>query len=140
MKKILLSLCVMSIAFVGCKDDNDDVTCALNTAGVAAAYKITALTYKADAATPAVDMFALMDPCEKDDVITLNANNTVTYTDAGTQCVPPGNDTGTWMLSGSTITLDGEVGTISNYSCAGMTVTINGTTAGEVTTVTLARQ
>ena len=139
MKKILLSLCVGSLLFAGCKDDKD-VTCELNSAGIVGSYKVTAITYKATAASTPVDVFSTLDPCTKDDLIVLNANNSVTYTDAGVQCVPAGNDTGMWSLSGSNINLDGDISVISGYSCAGMTATYTDPVTGEIYTTTLARQ
>jgi hypothetical protein len=139
MKKIILSALVVAMAATGCKKDKETV-CNLDAAGIVGSYKITSVLYKADASTPEVDLFTLYDACEKDDIIKLNSGGTVTYQDAGTVCTPPGDDTGTWSLSGTTLTIDGEAATVSNYSCSGMTGTITGTTAGEYTKIVLARQ
>lgn len=142
MKKILLSALVLSIAFTSCKKDDVKV-CDLNATNLVGSYKTTAITYKADAATPAVDIFndpLFYDACEKDDLLIFNANNTITFSDAGVVCTPAGNDTGVWTLAGSTVTIDGELATITSFSCSGMTATIAGTTAGELTTITLVKQ
>jgi hypothetical protein len=141
MKRIILSAIVLSAALVSCK--KDDKTCDLNATNIVGSYKTTAITYKADASTPAVDIFnnpLFYAACEKDDIIVFNANNTLTFTDAGTACTPPNNDTGTWSLSGSVLNFDGELATVTSFTCSGMTATIAGTTAGELTTITLAKQ
>jgi hypothetical protein len=138
MKKLLLSALVLSGFLVGCKDDDDN--CDLNSANLAGTYQVTGLTYKANTAATPVDIYATYDACEKDDRIVFNTNGTVTYSDAGVVCVPDGNDTGVWALSGSMLTLDGEAGAVTSFNCTGMTLSVAGTTAGEVTTVTLVRR
>ena len=102
---------------------------------------MTALTYKPNTATPAVDELATYSACEKDDLTIFNANNTITYSDAGVVCTPSGNSTGVWAIpSATTINVDGDVATVASFSCTGMTLTIAGTTAGELTTATLVKQ
>ncbi len=137
MKKIILSVVVISFAFLSCKKDK---TCDLNTGNFVGSYKVTSFKYKADASTPEIDEFTFWDACEKDDLVIFNANNTITYSDAGLVCTPDGNGTGIWTLSGSAINIDGQVGTVSHFDCNGTTITIAGTTAGELTTVSLSRQ
>ncbi|HPH85280.1 MAG TPA: lipocalin family protein [Ferruginibacter sp.] len=139
MKKIILSACIMAFAFVSCKKDSDPV-CELNQANLVGSYKITALKYKADATTAEVDEFATWDACEKDDITVLNADNSVTFTDAGAVCTPNGSSTGIWAFASNVFTINGQSGTVSNFSCTGMTVILNGTTAGETTTITLVKQ
>ena len=134
MKKIMLSACLLAFAFVSCKKDKDPV-CELNQAGLVGAYKITAVKYKASVSAPEVDR--PLDACEKDDFTTLNADNTYIYSDAGIVCSPNGDDNGTWGISSNTIYFDGvAAGTISNYSCTGMTVTRVEILSGETTTTT----
>ncbi len=138
MKKLIICSLFLSVLAISCK--KDDKNCDLNAANFAGTYKITALTYKPNTATPAVDAYAFFDACEKDDLIIFNANNTITYTDAGVVCVPNGNDTGTWSLTGTTAVVDGESATVASFDCKGMTLTIAGTDPGELTTVTLQKQ
>jgi hypothetical protein len=138
MKKIILSLVVLSAVFVSCK--KDDKNCDLNAGNVTGSYKITGLTYKANTATPVVDEYALFPACQKDDLIIFNANGTTTYSDAGVVCTPPGNDTGIWTLSGNSISLDGDVYVVAAFSCTGMTLTQAGPDPGELTTITVAKQ
>ena len=137
MKKMILSLVVLSAVLVSCK--KDDKNCDFNSANFVGSYRVTGLTYKADAATPPVDEFALLPACEKDDVVIFNANNTSTYSDAGVACTPPGNDTGVWAISGNTVNVDGSVYTVSAFSCTGTTFTQAGPAAGELTTITLVK-
>jgi hypothetical protein len=77
---------------------------------------------------------------EKDDLIIFNANNTITFSDLGLTCTPPGDDTGVWSLSGSSLNFDGVLHTITSFSCSGMTATSTGPAAGETETITLAKQ
>lgn len=146
MKKVLLGLFAVSmISLVGCKDD-DEKTCDLNNANLQGAYKITAVSYKADASTPAVDDFATWDPCEKDDIITLSANFAASITDAGVQCTPSTAETGNWMFNSTNNQLTvafgsfNSIGTVTNFSCSGMNLTISGPGVGEETVITFAKQ
>ena len=138
MKKIILSLFVLSTVLISCKKDSKN--CDLNSGNVVGTYRLTAYTYKANTAATVVDEYALLQPCEKDDRIIFNANSTTTYTDAGVVCSPSGNSTGTWSLSGSSMTLDGDIYVVASFSCSGMTLTQAGPAAGELTTITVAKQ
>ncbi len=138
MKKLIICSLFLSVLATSCK--KDDKNCDLNAANFAGTYKFTALTYKANTATPPVDEFAFLDACEKDDIIIFNANNTSSYTDAGVVCVPDGNGTGTWSLTGSTALIDGEIATVASFDCTGMTLTFAGTDPGELSTITLQKQ
>lgn len=138
MKKIILSAAVLSFAMLSCK--KSDKTCDLSQASFVGTYKVTSIKYKADATTPEIDEFLLYDACEKDDLVIFNSNNTITFKDAGTVCTPPGDDTGIWSLSGSTINVDGQTGTVAYFDCTSTAITIAGTAVGESTTISLARQ
>ena len=138
MKKISLIAVLLSTMLFSCK--KDDEKCELSQSAFVGSYKVTALKYKASTSTPEIDEFAILPACEKDDVITFNSNGSSTYTDAGTVCVPDGNDTGTWSLTGSTMVIDTQIATVTYFDCNGTTFTFAGTVAGELTTVSLARQ
>jgi len=138
MKKIILASALISFAFLSCK--KDDKTCNLSQSSFVGTYKVTAFKYKANTAATEVDEFPTWDACEKDDIVIFNANNTITFTDAGAVCVPDGNDTGVWALTGSTINIDGQAGTVSQFDCNSATLVLTGTAAGELTTISLARQ
>ena len=114
MKKILLLATFGMFLLTSCDKDDDD--CETNVTSVSGTYKLTSLKYKASG-QPEVDLFAFMEACEKDDLTILNANATYSYQDAGTVCSPDGRFAGTWSMSGSTITVDGETGTIQSFDC-----------------------
>jgi len=110
-------------------------------ASIAGTYKQTANTYKASATASEQDLYALEDACEKDDIITLNVNGNYTYTDAGMVCSSPGDATGTWSVSGSTINIDGQLGTVVSYDCKTLVIsTSDVVTTGDVEKITLTRQ
>jgi hypothetical protein len=44
------------------------------------------------------NVYDSLPACEKDDYYKFNADMTVNYVDAGTVCVPPGDDNDTWVL------------------------------------------
>ena len=75
------------------------------------------------------------DACEMDDNLTLSANNTYTYTDAGLVCSPSGNDAGTWSISGSTLTVDGFPLTVNSFSGNTLTLKETYTFGGQTYTV-----
>ena len=131
-------MAVIAVAATGCKKDKKN--CDLNAGNLQGSYKVTAVSYKADATTATVDEFATWDACEKDDLVIFNSNNTVTYSDAGTVCSPDGNDTGIWSLSGDQLNLDGEIYTVSSFNCDGATFTNIGDDPGELTTITVDKQ
>ncbi len=146
MKKVLFGLMAISLlAATGCKKDKDE-TCDLNTTTLQGTYKITAATYKADANAPVEDEYATWDLCDKDDLYILGANFQLTITDAGQVCTPSNSDTGGWLFDAannqlSLIVPSGNVaGTVSNFSCSGMTLSVAGFDPGEVTTLTFAKQ
>src|SRR5687768_18413766 len=105
MKKLIVFVLAVSL-LVSCKKDE---VCNQDMAGVSATYRITAVTYKANSTAPEQDFYNqfFTDACERDDLIILNSNGTYVFTDAGVRCVPPGDDNGTWSISGNTITIDG---------------------------------
>lgn len=93
-------------------------------AGISGTYRLTAVGYKMNATAteqPVYDQW-VTEACEKDDQITLNANGTFTYTDAGVKCNPDGGYTSTWSLNGSTITVDGDPATIQSFSCSSLVI------------------
>ena len=56
-------------------------------------------------------------------------------------CSPPGNDNGTWTVSGNTMTVDGEATTIQSFDCKTLILSNNDIqTSGDKLTITLIRQ
>lgn len=135
MKKILLLATFGIFVMSSCNKDDDN--CETNVTTVSGTYKLTSLKYKASG-QPEVDLFAFMDACEKDDLTVLNANGTYAYQDAGTACDPNGSFSGTWSLSGSTITVDGDTGTLQSFDCSTLVFYVED--AGDRLTFTYVKQ
>ncbi len=139
MKKLaFISISIITLLSTGCKKDNE--TCTLSSTSIVGNYKIASILYKADAQTPAVDQVTLMDPCEKDDIISFLANGTWTQAEGVTSCNPANSDNGSWSLVGSVFSLDGDAYTISNFSCTEMTINQSDPTIGESTAIRLIKQ
>jgi hypothetical protein len=139
MKKLCLLL-LLSVLIFSCKK-NKDKNCGTDMASIAGSYKETASTYKASASAQEQDLYALEDACEKDDIITLNVNGNYTYADAGVVCSPAGDGNGTWSVTGTSINLDGTIGTLVSYDCKTLVISIPDIqVTGDVTKITLTRQ
>lgn len=109
------------------KGRKNGTECNLSMANIAGAYKLTKLTYKANASTPETDFLVFMDDCEKDDLITLRAEGKYTYDDEGTVCSPDQSSTGDWRLVNNRIISDGMVsGTVSKFDCQALVLHVNG--------------
>ena len=111
--------------------------------GIAGTYRATAIVYKANAGAPDQDWLNdpnYTDACAKDDQLVLNANGIASFVDAGVKCSPPGDDTSTWSVSGSTIIVDSDPATIQSFNCSTMVITAsNIITPGDKITVTYTR-
>src|SRR5258705_2847293 len=137
MKKLLFTCLPLSLLFFSCKKEK--ATCDLNSTTIVGAYKATAITYKATPSSTPVDIFALSDACDKDNIIILNANGTYTYQDAGVKCDPTSDDIGTWSLNNNALTVDTESGVVTSFDCSSMVLTLTDSNGG-VTTQTLSKQ
>ncbi len=123
MKKLFLFLAIFAFAFTSCKKTKDK-SCTLSETTLLGNYKVASIKYKASATAPEQDFTDQLQACEKDDVTTFNANHTYNYTDAGTACTTNGDYNGDWSLSGNVLSVDGDPGTIDNFSCSGFTVAL----------------
>jgi hypothetical protein len=104
-----LAIIFSTLILAGCtkKEGEDQVEITAQT--LAGSYKLTALTYKNPITGQNEDYLKEMDACEKDDIVTLNANYSANYTDAGTQCSPNGSyDNAQWQLDGKNIFIPGS--------------------------------
>ena len=130
------------ILIFSCKKDNDP-SCTTDTASISGSYKITAITYKESPSSPEEDYYAMVfpDACERDDVMTFKTNGTYQSTDDGTVCSPAGGDSGTWAVSGSTMTIDGDPVTIESFNCKTLILVNTDTqTQGDKFKITLTKQ
>ena len=141
MRKLVLFVLCVSL-FTACKK-NKDKTCTQDMAGISGSHRITAVTYKASASATEQNYYDILypDACEKDDVVTFKSDGTYTFTDAGVKCDPAGDDSGTWGVSGNTITVDGDLFTIASFNCSTLVVSITDfATAGDEIKYTFTRQ
>jgi Lipocalin-like domain len=137
MKRIILSLCIMGLAVASCKKKDDDKNnCEATQASVAGSYKLTSFKLNG---TEAIDL--AFEPCEKDDIVVLNANGTYIYQDAGTVCDPAGGDNGLWHITDNKFFIDfysAEDFTIQSFDCKNLVGTA--TDGGTTVTATFTKQ
>lgn len=141
MKKLLLISLVAGMG-LSCKK-NSDSSCTTSAGTLAGPYRITAYTYKSSPSATEVDYYNVIfsSPCDRDDIYTFNSNGTYHITDAGVVCSPPNTDDGTWALSGSTMTIDGDPTTIQSFDCHTLVLINNDTqVAGDQLKITLVKQ
>jgi hypothetical protein len=138
MKKYFLILCAAVTLALSCNKDDDKDSTAINKENLAGSYTLTSA--KATVSGIDIDLTAasiflpvpVISACQKDDIITLKADYTYTWQDAGQTCTPSGNISGAWALSGNnTITINGVSfvpgatsisGTIDKYDGKSLTI------------------
>jgi len=125
---------------ISCSKSGDD-SCTISAESLAGSYKMIASKYKESTAAMEEDLYAAMEACEKDDVITLKTNGTYESQDLGTVCNPTNDDSGTWSYSGSNLLIDGDAVTIKSFNCKSLVlVTSNVFLQGDAITLTLQKQ
>lgn len=124
------------------KEKNSPSGCDISLTGLAGSYKLTALQYNQSAAAAPVDYLTYLEDCEKDDVMELKSDGTYTYHDTGITCKESATDHGTWVVSGKTLTSDGQLkGTIDSYDCKTLVYYVdNALTNGDRLTYTMVKQ
>ncbi|HET9824000.1 MAG TPA: lipocalin family protein [Chitinophagaceae bacterium] len=143
MKKLLL-FPLMLMVVCSCKKNKDNnPSCTTNVTSISGSYKITAYTYKASASAQEIDYYTTLfpDACDRDNVLSFNANGTYQLIDAGIVCSPSGDDNGTWSLSGNTITVDGDAAAIESFDCKTLVLSnADIVISGDKLKITLTRQ
>ena len=121
MKNPIVFILLLTL-FAACK--KKDKTCKQDTAGISGSHRVTTVTYKASASSAEQDFYNQLypDPCDRDDLVILKTDGTYTFTDAGVQCVPTSDDTGTWSVSGSTVSIDGDPYIIESFNCSNLVI------------------
>lgn len=135
MLRKILALSIVAVTLFSCKKDDD-----VKTTTTPSKEQLVGTWRQTAESTNGVSTWNTSNyqACEMDDNITLNTDNTYTYTDAGTVCSPSGNDAGAWAISGSTFTVDGYPRTVEGfngttlnlkdtYTFGGMTITVTST-------------
>jgi len=138
MKKSILALSMLALVFASCKKDKTDEPVTPTKENLTGSYKLTAV--KMTSGTSTLDLFLLMDACDKDDSYLLNADNSYSVKDDGTMCSPSNDYTGgNWSLVNSTtINIDGEVGTIKSWN--GKTLVLEASEMGTIYSQTFVKQ
>lgn len=101
MKKLMCLLAITILIGTGCSKKDKTESCPVTKESVAGSYRL--VTFKMNG-VDALDV--TFQACQKDDIVTLKADGTYDYTDAGVSCDPSANSTGNWTLSGNTFTID----------------------------------
>lgn len=118
---LLLALLVLS----SCKkekEDLDDEDCEISVVTIAGKYKLVAAK-QLEGATEQDVLHDIYEDCELDDINELKADKTFIYSDAGTVCDPNGNTSGSWNISGRTLTLNSGFSNIESFNCREFVVT-----------------
>jgi hypothetical protein len=141
MRKILYASLLLAV--VSCKKKDESINTNTPTQEqLVGTYRQTGETETYGGTTVNTWTSTYYEPCEMDNTLTLNSNNTYVFTDAGTQCNPPQNMSGNWSVNGNQITVLGSPATINNFDGTNLVVqttqSVNGSNL--VTTVTLTKQ
>lgn len=135
--KTLAFVVLVASAFTACKKDKEE-SLAITKENLAATYTLASVTVKATG-TPETDITKdYVEACEKDDQVILKADGTYQYKDLGTACDPNGDETGTFSVSGSTlsITIDQDIDQVTIKSLTNKKLVIEETGDWGGTTVT----
>ncbi len=122
MKNYFFAAVAASALLFSCKK-NDKTSCDATVAALAGNYKIVKITVAGQDVTNSY----YSEDCNKDDIFQLKADKTLAYVDAGTQCSPADNGTGSWDVVNGQITITHTggspdvSGTVSN-KCNGFEV------------------
>ena len=149
----MLLVAVIALGFfatVSCKKSSStNDSCAVSSTTIIGKYKIKAIEFvlASDPTHTPQNALALLPSCDTANVIELQAGGvgTITYTNTPNACSTSPVTTGTWSLSGDTLTSSQEnlSGTVTNFSCTGgFTLTSTTPVSGlqGTSTITLARQ
>lgn len=124
LKKGLILIALAAIIFTACKKNEDDNTPASKTK---TEMITTGSWITVDMLYNGASIWALSDPCSKDDFMTFKTNGTVITDEGATKCDPsdPQTTTDNWSLSsdGKKITIDSEVADLTSLTNTDMVVT-----------------
>ena len=122
MKKALICLSFI-VSIIGCKkDDPVNPNLPVTLANIAGNYKMTDVTI---ASTSSSVYSTFVPACERDDTYAFAASGAVIRTDAGAVCSPNTSASGTFSLTGSTITFLGNTYTVESLTNTNFVVSNN---------------
>jgi len=140
-KKFCLFITIGIFVFSSCKKKDNEKDCSLTEANFAGNYKLASAKYIASGSTTETDYGQYIDACEKDDTWAFNSDHAFVYSDVGTVCSPNGDDQGTWSLSGSNLSIDGDELPLENFSCNGFSIIVaDFPNTGDKISINLTRQ
>lgn len=135
-KWISVALVSMIVFALSCSKDSSTNSSAVTKENIAGSYMLTAATGSIPGLPPQ-NVYDSIPPCQRDDIYKLNLDYTMDYIDAGTKCVPPGDDTTSWSLSGTTqIIIGGDTATIQSFNGKTLVVSSVVTIVGIAVTTT----
>lgn len=150
MRLTYLSIALMALlTFSACTKDDPTPAPPTKTELIARNWKITALS-GTFAPLPAIDLYAQMPACEKDNILKVSSNGTYISDEGPTKCnaADPQTENGTWTFSSNEtkLTIDTETFDIVSLSATSLVLTqavaadpVGGTPAGTIN-VTLTAQ
>lgn len=138
MRKVLLACSALVILATSCKKDKDDEPVTPTKENLVGSYKITKVIAVTNGQTSELtNNDAWSDPCERDDIHKLNADNTYQWVDAGTKCDPPGDYNSDWaFINNSSVEVDGYTYTIKSFNGRTLELSENWMGSEVVTTFT----
>lgn len=142
MKKTLFAFAaIVALATTSCKKE-DTPAPAVTKEKVAGTYKVATVMMSinggAEQDITRDPNFSYYDECQLDDTQTFNTDGTYGYVDAGVQCSPAGDMTGTWNLqSEKKITVDGNDFDIKSFNGSQLAISQTETSGGVTATVTV---
>ncbi len=127
---LVLATFISALTFVGCSKNTDKPGNGRSSTKdkLVGSYKLQELTLVHQGGT--ADVLESMDACDRDNVYILKADMTSAVVDAGQQCDPASDETGTWSLpNDNTIVLSGT--TLQIKSMTGNTLKLSTDYSGE---------
>lgn len=138
MKKLFFAS-ALAIVFISCQKNKDEEAAnPITMQSLAGTYTLGSVTMKVAGGAEENIKDATMEPCERDDKLTLKANGSFINEDAGTVCDPTTTATGTWSLTSNNtkIVMDGEESTIQSFNNGVLKIGETGTMNGATYTIT----
>ena len=136
------------LVLLSCNNENNQPNlCTLNSANLSGVYMITSQTIQADSLAPVTEVFPTWADCEQDNIYNLQASGTFEFSEGILPCSnPPISETGTWNLSGNTLSLTYSNGgvtvnpIISNFDCISFKANDYNVSNGRRTVTTYTKQ
>lgn len=97
--KTFVSAVLLCILFSCKKQDDTKTNCDKTVASIAGTYSIVKIEFGTNGIFQ--DATGLVESCDLDDKISLNADGTTVIQDLGIVCTPPEDSRGTWSISSS---------------------------------------